>query len=239
MISGAIATCRRWSSPASRKPAMVMPPPSTSTRPKPRSPSAARMSAGAIQPSTAGRRTTSIPAARGRSQAWITTRRAPSPPSRSAASSGRRPRGSITTRAGLGPVDEPHREPRVVGERGAHADDDRVGERAAAVEVAQAVRAGDRGRRRRRASRCGRRATGRPGRRERARRAAAFRQRGIERPGGARLARPAGRRPLAPARLEGEQALPDKIRHVRALHPVHPAVSPRCHRSPHDGLSKE
>jgi hypothetical protein len=61
MMSGDIPTWRRSRRPDSRKLAMVRPPPSIRTRRRPRAASAARMSAGAIQPSRAGSVTVSTP----------------------------------------------------------------------------------------------------------------------------------------------------------------------------------
>ena len=124
-------------------------------------------------------------------------------------------------------VDQTHGEARIVAERGAHAHDDGVGERPAAVQVLEAVGAGDGG------GVAGKRGDAAVERLadlgEKVGRAAAVGgQGGVERPGGARLGRPVGARAGAPAPPEGEKRGPDLVGDLRPLHMIAPRFpSPR------------
>ena len=208
---------------------MVTPPPSISTR-RGRARRARRRSPrGLIQPSSAGRRTDLDPGGP-RAVAGL-DHDAPG------AVGGERPGvvGQAAARVDhharrARPVDQPHGQPRVVGERGAHPDDHGVGERAAAVQVAQAVRPGDRRGVAGERWRCGRRATGRPGRRGRARRRRRRRaaRRARRRPRSAADQLPA--RPRRPPGREGEQRRPDLVRDFRALHRTRRSPQPRSER---------
>ena len=201
---------------------MVTPPPSTRTRGRPRSARASRMAAGAIQPSGAGSSTTSTPAGRGRPQDWTTRRRDAvgaqdlGVVGQAAARVDHHPR---RARA----LDQAHGQARVVAERGADAHHHRVGQRAAAVKMAQPVGAGDGGgvaaqrgdaAVERLADLCEEVGLAMPVRR----------QRRVERPGGPCLGGPVGARAGAPARPERKQRGPDLVRHLGALHFGSPLV---------------
>ena len=200
---------------------MVTPPPSISTRRRPRAASASRIADGSIQPSAAGSRTTSTPSGRARSQACTTSRRAPS--SASTRASSRQPAARVDhhpRRARA--LDQPHREPRVVAERGAHADQHRVGERPAAVQVLEALGPGDR---RRVAGGRGDAAVERLADlgEEVGRAAAVGGERRVERPGGAGgLGSSAGAGRRAGPSASASSAGPDLVGHLGALHVVPP-----------------
>ena len=174
-------------------------------------------------------RTTSTPGGRVRSQAWTTRRRAPSAAS-TCASSGSRPRGSITTRAGLGPSTR-----RTVS-RGSSASAVRTPTTTASASARQRCRwrrpsgpeiagrvAGDR-----RDAAVERLADLRE---EIGRLAARRRQRRVERPGGAGLGRPVGvaARRAAPraARAAPPRPRPSSRRAASADLPISPAPARR------------
>ena len=142
---GATITCSRSRQPAARKRDTVSAPPSISMRRKPRSASAARMAAGAICPSAIGQRAQLRPPEGG-------AHRVPSCRHQQAADAvvgehlgaRRQPAVRIDHDARrMRPGDPPHRQLRIVGERGADADHDGIDQRAQPVQMSETRRSVD------------------------------------------------------------------------------------------------
>ena len=142
-ITGATITCSRSRHPAARNRDTVTAPPSIRIRRRPWPARAARIAAGAICPSLAGKVIVSTPGGGVHRVpcATISKRRVPSE-ANTLASWPSLPLGSMTTRAGCGP-DTPHGELRIVGDGGADAYNDTVYQSPQPMQVGKARRAVD------------------------------------------------------------------------------------------------